>query len=533
MATPRVTIDQLPDQAIVEDTNYIIVQDSGVTKKLLMSTLRAAPSVPLNDHLSDTTDAHDATSISTAVSGTGVDGADVQSQLGQLTTLVNGKLDQTVADGLYVNLTGDTMTGPLILVTDPTGALEAATKQYVDQKVIDAGGGITQPEADALYVNLTGDTMTGPLTVDALMTTLTGLVLPAGEPTAANRATPKSYVDGLVSAAALDPRYVKKTGDTLTGQLSGITPTAAAHLARKDYVDLQRDSRVAVAGDTMTGLLAVDAQLRGKSVLSVSVAQAPCLFGIYNKATDINNAGTRLGYVGTNTGNDTLFVNNETGTDTRIVSGSGVVAFCHGANVEDMRVGSSTTLMYKTAANLDVAGYEFPAGGQVSTTRDANGSNIYCAKVGAADVNNGVYASFRRTTSQTQVGSITTPTATTTAYNTGSDETLKENITPVDDELAEWMCYVVQPWMYNWIAEPDVTVMGYVAQRVAAAWPGAIDIGLVSEPDPEDPGSTWMMDYSKMIPIIHAAWQSSHRKLQSALDRLTAVEAHLASLGNP
>ncbi len=37
-----------------------------------------------------------------------------------------------------VDLAGDTMTGPLVLAADPTVALEAATKQYVDAN---AGGG--------------------------------------------------------------------------------------------------------------------------------------------------------------------------------------------------------------------------------------------------------------------------------------------------------------------------------------------------------------------------------------------------------
>lgn len=39
----------------------------------------------------------------------------------------------------YVNVTGDTMTGALILAADPVEALQAATKQYVDTREIDAG----------------------------------------------------------------------------------------------------------------------------------------------------------------------------------------------------------------------------------------------------------------------------------------------------------------------------------------------------------------------------------------------------------
>lgn len=44
-------------------------------------------------------------------------------------------LDQAEADARYVNLTGDTMTAPLVLPGNPSSALQAAPKQYVDQQI--------------------------------------------------------------------------------------------------------------------------------------------------------------------------------------------------------------------------------------------------------------------------------------------------------------------------------------------------------------------------------------------------------------
>jgi len=55
---------------------------------------------------------------------------------------------------LYLEKSGGTMTGALILNADPSVALGAATKQYVDA-------------ADALKVNKAGDTMTGALVVNS------------------------------------------------------------------------------------------------------------------------------------------------------------------------------------------------------------------------------------------------------------------------------------------------------------------------------------------------------------------------------
>lgn len=44
-------------------------------------------------------------------------------------------------------------------------------------------------------------------------------------------------MEGHLAAPDPHPQYVLAAGDTLSGALSGITPTSAAHLTRKDYVD--------------------------------------------------------------------------------------------------------------------------------------------------------------------------------------------------------------------------------------------------------------------------------------------------------
>lgn len=70
----------------------------------------------------------------------------------------------TSGDPRKVDVAGDTMTGDLVLAGDPNAALEAATKQYVDNAT-GAGSGT--------YVNVTGDTMTGNLTLSGSGTNLT------------------------------------------------------------------------------------------------------------------------------------------------------------------------------------------------------------------------------------------------------------------------------------------------------------------------------------------------------------------------
>jgi microcystin-dependent protein len=81
-----------------------------------------------------------------------------------------------------VSIAGSTMTGALILSGAPAVALQAATKQYVDDAVV-----FTLSSVQSRYVALTGSTMTGALTL-------------SGNPTQNLHAATKQYVDTLFSS---------------------------------------------------------------------------------------------------------------------------------------------------------------------------------------------------------------------------------------------------------------------------------------------------------------------------------------------
>jgi len=104
-------------------------------------------------------------------------------------------LDEAGNDARYVNTSGDTMTGNLILNTDPTSNLQAATKNYVDTSA-----------ANSNYVAVAGDTMTGALILNA-------------NPTAALGAATKQYVDD--KTATITKAGVYSTADTPTAIAAG------------------------------------------------------------------------------------------------------------------------------------------------------------------------------------------------------------------------------------------------------------------------------------------------------------------------
>ena len=84
---PTTTIDTLPSKTTPAGTELMIIQDAGVTKQITVSHLTSVPSAPLTAHLANATDAHDATAISTTDSGGGINGVNVQAQLGQLASI--------------------------------------------------------------------------------------------------------------------------------------------------------------------------------------------------------------------------------------------------------------------------------------------------------------------------------------------------------------------------------------------------------------------------------------------------------------
>jgi hypothetical protein len=188
-------------------------------------------------------------------------------------------------DALKVTKAGDGMTGNLTMsggakvtgLPTPTANSDAATKGYVDTEVanlVDSAPGAldTLNElADALgddpnfsatisaeiatKLPKAGGTMTGAIAMST--NKLTGV----GNPTAAQDAATKSYVD------TNDALKLNLTGGTMSGaiamgsnKVTGVTdPTANQDASTKAYTDAQRDTRLATAGGTMTGNISIGA----------------------------------------------------------------------------------------------------------------------------------------------------------------------------------------------------------------------------------------------------------------------------------
>ena len=132
---------------------------------------------------------------------------------------------------------------------------------------------------------------------------------------------------------------------------------------------------------------------------------------------------------------------------------------------------------------------------------------------------NSSVANFSR--SGTIVGSINV-TTTNTSFNTSSDYRLKENVTPVSDGIARLR--QLKPSRFNFIADPNKTVDGFLAHEVQSIVPEAIN-GEKDAVDADGNPSYQGIDQSKIVPLVVAALQEAIGEIESLKARVDALES--------
>jgi hypothetical protein len=130
----------------------------------------------------------------------------------------------------------------------------------------------------------------------------------------------------------------------------------------------------------------------------------------------------------------------------------------------------------------------------------------------------GIVMQFRRDT--TNVGDISV-TTTATAYNTSSDYRLKENVVPLTGAVDRLKLIPVH--RFNFIADPDTTVDGFIAHEAQAVVPECVT-GTKDEMDADGNPIYQGIDQSKLVPLLTAALQEALAEIESLKARVTALE---------
>jgi hypothetical protein len=109
---------------------------------------------------------------------------------------------------------------------------------------------------------------------------------------------------------------------------------------------------------------------------------------------------------------------------------------------------------------------------------------------------------------------------TSTAYSTSSDYRLKENVVEVTDGITRLL--QLKPSRFNFIADPDKTVDGFLAHEAQAVVPECVT-GTKDEVDADGNPVYQGIDQSKLVPLLTAALQEAIQKIEDLEGRLTAA----------
>ena len=133
---------------------------------------------------------------------------------------------------------------------------------------------------------------------------------------------------------------------------------------------------------------------------------------------------------------------------------------------------------------------------------------LFESAAGSGSVNT---AAFYRNSTSSFVGSIAT-TGTATAYNTSSDYRLKENVVDIADGITR--VKQLQPKRFNFIADADTTVDGFLAHEAQTVVPEAV----TGEKDGKEMQG---IDQSKLVPLLTAALQEAIGEIETLKQRLS------------
>ena len=181
-------------------------------------------------------------------------------------------------------------------------------------------------------------------------------------------------------------------------------------------------------------------------------------------------------------------------------------------NLERIRIESNGNITFGSFnASGGSVGVLFDIGGSTSETEIQTSVNGTATRTHYKFINN-----------NGAVGTITT-NGSATAYNTSSDYRLKENVTDVTDGITR--VKQLEPKRFNFIADPDRTVDGFLAHEAQAVVPEAVT-GTHNEVDDDGNAVMQGIDQSKLVPLLTAALKESIAKIEALEARVTALEGN-------
>ena len=165
--------------------------------------------------------------------------------------------------------------------------------------------------------------------------------------------------------------------------------------------------------------------------------------------------------------------------------------------------GTSARLTVTQTSASNITTYLF---NNASTIASSSASILYIQTTGDSAIQDG-YKIVTFADADTVIGTISSAASSTNvAYNTSSDERLKENIVDMEPQLDKVLA--AKPRQFDW-KKNGVTSQGFIAQELHEVFPEAVTVG------GEDPTeSPWSVDYGRVTPFLMKAIQEQQEQIE-------------------
>lgn len=320
-----------------------------------------------------------------------------------------------------------------------------------------------------------------------------------------------TQVDGYSKSEA-DARYVEGDDTLYVDQTNNQVGIGTSSPARDLVVSNSSQANIALqttaSGSTLTDGFQIQAD--GSHAYLWNYENTNILLGTNNTERMRINSSGQVG-IGTSSPNSKLTLS--TGDKIFVPTGE-ALNFGHtdgSTNTERMRIDSNG---YAMINRLSAIGSSYLSIGGISSS--VNGIGIQ----NGSDAGT-IYSFFLWNTGGSLVGSITN-NGSSTSFNTSSDYRLKENVTGISDGITR--VKQLAPKRFNFIADADTTVDGFLAHEAQAVVPEAVT-GTHNEVDADGNAVMQGIDQGKLVPLLTAALQEAITKIETLETKVAALEA--------